>query len=93
MNLPTDRQTDNTNRAACIQLSCSLWVAAQTVEDKIRAREDNPDAAVEAAAAEREITISFNADVNDGMPWKFHPTQRSVKVGSGESCRYEVDKM
>jgi len=52
----------------------------QTVEDKIRKREENPDAEVEAAALKREITVTFNADVNDGMPWKFQPTQRSVKV-------------
>ena len=56
-----------------------LWL--QTVEDKLRAREENPDEDVEAAAAAREITVSFNADVNDGMPWKFQPTQRSIKVG------------
>jgi len=51
------------------------------VEAKLRAREETPDAEVEAAAAAREITVSFNADVNDNMPWKFQPTQRSIKVG------------
>ena len=56
-----------------------LW-HVQTVEAKIRAREESPDAEVEAAAAAREITVSFNADVNDNMPWKFQPTQRSIKV-------------
>lgn len=55
-------------------------IPVQTVEDKIRKREENPDAEVEAAALKREITVTFNADVNDGMPWKFQPTQRSVKV-------------
>ena len=39
------------------------------------------DEALEAAAAERELTVSFNADVADGMPWRFLPAQRSVKVG------------
>jgi cytochrome c oxidase assembly protein subunit 11 len=53
---------------------------AQTVEDKIRARQENPDAATEEAAAAREITVTFNADVNDGMPWRFLPSQRAVKV-------------
>lgn len=57
----------------------------KTVEDKIRKREENPDAEVEAAALKREITVTFNADVNDGMPWKFQPTQRSVKVHPGQS--------
>jgi len=52
----------------------------QTVEDKLRAREENPDEAVESAAAAREVTVSFNADVADGMPWRFIPAQRSVKA-------------
>ena len=26
----------------------------------------------------REIVVQFNADVADGMPWKFVPTQREV---------------
>ncbi len=52
----------------------------RTVEDKLRAREENPDEAVERAAAAREVTVSFNADVADGMPWRFVPAQRSVKV-------------
>lgn len=26
----------------------------------------------------REIAVQFNADVADGMPWKFTPTQREV---------------
>ena len=58
----------------------------QTVEDKLRAREENPDEDVEAAAAAREVTVSFNADVNDNMPWKFQPTQRSIKVGAQAHC-------
>lgn len=50
------------------------------MEDKLRAREENPDEAVERAAAAREVTVSFNADVADAMPWRFVPAQRSVKV-------------
>ncbi|KAJ9552054.1 hypothetical protein OSB04_016099 [Centaurea solstitialis] len=34
----------------------------------------------------REITVQFNADVSDGMPWKFIPTQREVRVKPGESA-------
>lgn len=52
----------------------------QTVEAKLRARAANPDPATEAAAAARELTVSFNADCNDGMPWRFLPSQGSVKV-------------
>ena len=58
----------------------------QTVEAKLRAREETPDAEVEAAAAAREITVSFNADVNDNMPWKFQPTQRSIKVNQRQAA-------
>ena len=52
----------------------------QTVEAKLRARAANPDPTTEAAAAARELTVSFNADCNDGMPWRFLPSQGSVKV-------------
>ena len=31
------------------------------------------------------MTISFNADVADGMPWRFTPTQKNVKVRPGET--------
>ncbi|CAD7697685.1 unnamed protein product [Ostreobium quekettii] len=57
----------------------------QTVEEKLRARRENPDAVVEAAAAAQLLTVSFAASVVDGMPWKFEPTQRSVKVRPGQS--------
>ncbi|CAL8469365.1 g8906 [Coccomyxa elongata] len=57
----------------------------RTVEEKMRQREERRDEAVEVAAAERQITVSFNADVSDGMPWRFVPAQRSVKVHPGQS--------
>jgi cytochrome c oxidase assembly protein subunit 11 len=60
-------------------------VEGKTVEDKIRARQENPDAATEEAAAARELTVTFNADVNDGMPWRFLPSQRAVKIRPGQS--------
>ncbi|KAF2546489.1 hypothetical protein F2Q70_00019195 [Brassica cretica] len=34
---------------------------------------------------ERKIVVQFNADVADGMQWKFIPTQREVRVKPGES--------
>ncbi len=74
----------------CLHPTCRMFCQAtgfggtvqegQTVEDKLRAREENPDEAVERAAAAREVTVSFNADVADAMPWRFVPAQRSVKV-------------
>ena len=57
----------------------------RSVEEKMRQREEHRDEAVEVAAAERQITVSFNADVSDGMPWRFMPAQRSVKVCSGHT--------
>uniref|UniRef100_A0A061RKF6 Cytochrome c oxidase subunit XI assembly protein n=1 Tax=Tetraselmis sp. GSL018 TaxID=582737 RepID=A0A061RKF6_9CHLO len=54
----------------------------KTVEEKIRDRNPEQD----RAAAERPITVEFNADVTDGMPWKFRPTQRAVQVKPGESA-------
>ncbi|KAI7840298.1 hypothetical protein COHA_006080 [Chlorella ohadii] len=57
----------------------------KSVEDKIRRWEENPDAELQRKAAAREITVYFNSDVADGMPWKFVPTQRSVKLHPGQS--------
>merc|ERR1712137_930419 len=54
----------------------------ETVEEKIRNRTEEE----ERAAAERSILVEFNADVTDGMPWKFRPTQRAVRVKPGESA-------
>ncbi|KAL5972569.1 Cytochrome c oxidase assembly protein cox11, mitochondrial [Asimina triloba] len=36
--------------------------------------------------AYREIVVQFNADIADGMPWKFVPAQREVRVKPGESA-------
>jgi cytochrome c oxidase assembly protein subunit 11 len=58
----------------------------KSVEDKLRRRETEHNEALEAAAAKRELTVTFNADVSDGLPWKFWPTQRSVKIHPGQSA-------
>lgn len=34
--------------------------------------------------SEHMITVRFNADTGPGMPWKFQPVQREVKVRPGE---------
>ena len=46
--------------------------------------ESSPDTA--AACAARTVTVSFNADVADGLPWRFTPAQRSVTLRPGESA-------
>jgi cytochrome c oxidase assembly protein subunit 11 len=59
-----------------------------TVEEKLKARlEDTTEerARIDRAAAERELTISFNGDVSDGLEWKFTPSQRSVTIHPGQS--------
>ncbi|KAK2652523.1 hypothetical protein Ddye_012379 [Dipteronia dyeriana] len=52
----------------------------ETVEEKIARH------AKDGTVASREIVVQFNADVADGMPWKFVPTQREVRVKPGESA-------
>ncbi|CAI0462132.1 unnamed protein product [Linum tenue] len=52
----------------------------ETVEEKISRH------AKDGTVATREIVVQFNADVADGMPWKFIPTQREVRVKPGESA-------
>ena len=56
-----------------------------TVEAKLRARGAARNEELEAAAAAREVTVSFNANVIDGLPWRFVPTQRSVTINPGQS--------
>ncbi|KAL0052389.1 hypothetical protein WJX82_001349 [Trebouxia sp. C0006] len=56
-----------------------------TVEDKLKQRELVHNAELEAAAAARDLTVFFNADVSDSLPWKFTPTQRSVSIKPGDS--------
>ena len=56
----------------------------RTLEDKLK-DDDASAAAATAAATSRELVIHFNADVTDGMHWKFTPTQRSVRTNPGES--------
>jgi len=55
-----------------------------TLEDKLKS-EAWSDARRDEASG-REITIYFNADVAEGMPWRFTPTQKSIKVRPGESA-------
>lgn len=38
-----------------------------------------------AVVSDRVITVRFNADVNDKLPWTFGPVVREVKVKVGES--------
>ncbi|OWM83284.1 hypothetical protein CDL15_Pgr012765 [Punica granatum] len=52
----------------------------ESVEEKIARH------AKDGTVTEREIAVQFNADVADGMPWKFTPTQREVRVKPGESA-------
>ncbi|MEW5310516.1 MAG: hypothetical protein WDW38_002307 [Sanguina aurantia] len=57
----------------------------KSVEEKLLQRITAPDPKVESAAAEREITVWFNSDVHDSMPWTFTPTQECVRVKPGQS--------
>uniref|UniRef100_A0A5B7AHT4 Cytochrome c oxidase assembly protein COX11 n=1 Tax=Davidia involucrata TaxID=16924 RepID=A0A5B7AHT4_DAVIN len=52
----------------------------ESVEEKIARH------AQDGTITTREIVVQFNADVADGMPWKFVPTQREVRVKPGESA-------
>ncbi|KAJ9168560.1 hypothetical protein P3X46_020066 [Hevea brasiliensis] len=52
----------------------------ESVEEKIARH------AKEGTVTTRDIVVQFNADVADGMPWKFIPTQREVRVKPGESA-------
>ena len=40
--------------------------------------------ALPAAISERRIVVRFNADVDDRLPWRFHPAQAPVTLRLGE---------
>jgi cytochrome c oxidase assembly protein subunit 11 len=63
----------------------ALGREAAGVEEKLRKRREAPDAELEAKAAARELRVWFSADVADGVPWRFTPTQEFVRVRPGES--------
>jgi cytochrome c oxidase assembly protein subunit 11 len=48
---------------------------------RIAAGEARP---AEAKAAGAEVTVFFNADTDQRLPWSFHPAQRQVTVKIGE---------
>jgi cytochrome c oxidase assembly protein subunit 11 len=59
-----------------------------TVEEKLQARlvdTSEERARIDAAAAARELIITFDGSVSDGLEWKFTPTQRQVSVHPGQS--------
>ena len=43
-------------------------------------------AAAPAAVAVRVVTVRFNADVARGMPWRFRPPEREMRVRVGETA-------
>ncbi len=47
------------------------------------------------AVAERVVTVRFNADVAGGMPWRFAPLEREMRVRVGEVAlaRYEAENL
>lgn len=43
-----------------------------------------PAVRIEAVADPRWITVEFNTDVMPGLPWRFEPRQRALRVHPGE---------
>jgi cytochrome c oxidase assembly protein subunit 11 len=59
---------------------------------RIAAGEGRPAAGADAKAAPAEVTVFFNADTDQHLPWSFHPAQRqvTVKVGEDNLAYYEA---
>jgi cytochrome c oxidase assembly protein subunit 11 len=51
---------------------------------RIAAGEARPATSPNAAGAPAEVTVFFNADTDQRLPWSFHPAQRQVTVKIGE---------
>ena len=60
-----------------------MFCAATGIGGTTSASDYAPDASM---ISDREITVLFNADVNNGLPWYFKPVQRKVKVKIGEEA-------
>ncbi|KAJ3697646.1 hypothetical protein LUZ61_001351 [Rhynchospora tenuis] len=65
---------------------CQATGYGGTVQRKESVEEKIARHARDGTTTSREIVVQFNADVADGMPWKFTPTQREVRVKPGESA-------
>ncbi|XP_019182740.1 PREDICTED: cytochrome c oxidase assembly protein COX11, mitochondrial [Ipomoea nil] len=65
---------------------CQATGYGGTVQRKESVEEKIARHAIDGTVSTREIVVQFNADVADGMPWKFIPTQREVRVKPGESA-------
>lgn len=61
-------------------------VDGQTIEDKMRRRQENPDAELERRARERLVRVTFDASVGQGLQWRFRPSQKEVIVRPGQSA-------
>lgn len=42
--------------------------------------------AAPGAASGRVITVRFNADVDPGLPWRFEPAERAIRIKVGEEA-------
>jgi cytochrome c oxidase assembly protein subunit 11 len=72
-------------RAFCRATGFGGTTQRRTIEDKIEQR-SKLDRAVIDKAEKRKVEITFNADVAEGLPWSFVPTQKKVFVKPGETC-------
>jgi len=71
-------------RAFCRATAFGGTTQRKSIEDKMQEREQM-DKSVLEKAKKRSIEITFNADVAEGLPWKFTPTQKKVTVTPGET--------
>ena len=71
-------------RAFCRATGFGGTTQRKSIEDKMEEREQM-DKSILEKAKKRSIEITFNADVAEGLPWKFTPTQKKVTVTPGET--------
>ena len=71
-------------RAFCRATGFGGTTQRKSIEDKMEER-DQMDKSILEKARKRSIEITFNADVAEGLPWKFTPTQKKVTVTPGET--------
>tara|TARA_X000001036_G_scaffold427934_1_gene457138 strand:+ start:247 stop:918 length:672 start_codon:yes stop_codon:yes gene_type:complete len=71
-------------RAFCRATGFGGTTQRKSIEEKIQER-DQMDKSVLEKAKKRSVEVTFNADVAEGLPWKFTPTQKKVTVTPGET--------
>jgi cytochrome c oxidase assembly protein subunit 11 len=61
-----------------------MFCAATGYNGTVRRAEAVPPDAANGSAGDTSVTVAFDSNVSEGLPWEFRPEQRSVTVTLGQ---------